>query len=421
MNQRLEALILQSHMILDVMQNAVCIKDTKGRTLYTNQAYEKMIRRSSTELVADGQDIFENNVPIGKVIVYHDISDVNRLKRELDRVNQKLRKAQTRYTFKDIIGQSACLLHIVETAKVASMTPATIMLRGESGTGKEIFANAIHNNSPRRNEKFVKINCSSLPEELLESELFGYKEGAFTGALRGGRKGLFQEADKGTLFLDEVGDVSPRMQVKLLRALQEKEIMPVGAVEPVKVDVRIICATNKPLEKMIEDGSFREDLYYRLNVFPLHIPPLRERKEDIPFIVEYLLRQYNEFYGRDVKSISREAVSLLQQEDWNGNVRELENVLSRAFINLDPSASCLEAQGIEQALFGEYRVMKKVETPACEKGAELPVNLHEAVEETEKRCILQAIHAYHGDKNKAAVALGLPIRTLYYKCKKYGI
>lgn len=436
MNKRLESLILESRAVLDVMQNAVCVKDTSGRTLYSNQAYEKMIRRSSTELVAEGQDICADNVPIGKVVVYHDISDINRLKRELDRVNQKLRKAQTKYTFKDIIGQSSSMLHVIETAKVASMTPATIMLRGESGTGKEIFANAIHNNSPRRNEKFVKINCSSLPEELLESELFGYKEGAFTGALRGGRKGLFQEADKGTLFLDEVGDVSPRMQVKLLRALQEKEIMPVGAVEPVKVDVRIICATNKPLEKMIAEESFREDLYYRLNVFPLHIPPLRERKEDIPYIVAYLLQQYNEFYGRNVESVSKEAVMLLQQEDWNGNVRELENVLSRAFINLEPTVACLEAEAIEQALLGEYRLPRKREPAARVQGAqdaqrvqnaqgvpngEVSVNLHDAVAETEQRCIEQALKACEGDKNKAAVMLGLPVRTLYYKCKKYGI
>ena len=161
------------------------------------------------------------------------------------------------------------------------MTPATIMIRGESGIGKEIMANAIHNTSKRRNEKFVKINCSSIPEELLESELFGYKEGAFTGARRGGKKGLFQEADGGTLFLDEIGDISPKMQVKILRTLQEREIMPVGSTEAVPVDVRIISATNKNLEEMVSDGQFREDLYYRLNVFPLSIPPLRQRKNDM--------------------------------------------------------------------------------------------------------------------------------------------
>ena len=161
------------------------------------------------------------------------------------------------------------------------MTPATIMIRGESGTGKEIMANAIHNTSKRRNEKFVKINCSAIPEELLESELFGYKEGAFTGARRGGKKGLFQEADGGTLFLDEIGDISHKMQVKILRTLQEREIMPVGSTEAVPVDVRIISATNKNLEEMVSDGQFREDLYYRLNVFPLFIPPLRQRKNDM--------------------------------------------------------------------------------------------------------------------------------------------
>ena len=240
-----------------------------------------MRKRGNVEFVSDRKNIGVENYEIGMVTVYHDISEINRLKKELDRVNQKLRKAEVKYTFKDIIGKNPDLLKVIETAKVAAMTPATIMIRGESGTGKEIMANAIHNTSKRRNEKFVKINCSSIPEELLESELFGYKEGALTGARRGGKKGLFQEADGGTLFLDEIGDISPKMQVKILRTLQEREIMPVGSTEAVPVDVRIISATNKNLEEMVSDGQFREDLHYRLNVFPLFIPPLRQRKNDM--------------------------------------------------------------------------------------------------------------------------------------------
>ncbi len=427
MSGRLAVLIEESRLLLSSVPDAVCIKNTRGEIVFANRAYEKMLKRGSTELVSDTSEICENGVMLGTCMVYHDISDINRLRRELDRVKQKLRKAQTRYTFQDIIGQNKALLRVIETAKTASMTPATIMLRGESGTGKEIFANAIHNNSPRRNEKFVKINCASLPEALLESELFGYKEGAFTGALRGGRKGLFQEADRGTLFLDEIGDVSPAMQVKLLRALQEKEIMPVGASEAVKVDVRLICATNQPLEQMVEAGTFREDLYYRLNVFPLHIPPLRERKEDIGLIVQYLLQQYNEFYGRDVKEISQEAVALLQQEDWKGNVRELENVLSRVFVNIAQKTICIDRAAIAQAMSGEYGMLQQAEHTEKPTGAAqilletLPENLQEAVAQTERQCIIRAIQQYQGDKNRAAVALGLPLRTLYYKCKKYGI
>ena len=258
--------------VLDATNDAMTITDINGNMLYKNEAYRRMMKRGSTEFVSDRRDIRDcktlsgnstasnRGESIGNVTIYHDVSEVNRLKRELDRVNQKLRKAEVKYTFKDIIGKNPELLKVIETAKVAAMTPATILIRGESGTGKEIMANAIHNTSKRRNEKFVKINCSSIPEELLESELFGYKEGAFTGARRGGKKGLFQEADGGTLFLDEIGDVSPKMQVKLLRSLQEREIMPVGSTETIPVDVRVISATNKNLEEMVEDGEFREDL-----------------------------------------------------------------------------------------------------------------------------------------------------------------
>ncbi len=273
--------------VLKATSDAICVLDKYGNTIYENPLYEIMLKRGNVEIVSDSKDIYIDGKKAGRVIVYHDISEVNRLRRELDRLNQKLRKVEAKYSFKDIIGENEKMQEAINIARTAAMTPATIMLRGESGTGKEIFANAIHNTSPRRNEKFVKINCSSIPDELLESELFGYKEGAFTGAQRGGKKGLFQEADKGSLFLDEIGDVSPRMQVKILRALQEKEIMPVGSTESIPIDVRIICATNKPLEKMIEDGEFREDLYYRLNVFPIKIPPLRERKDDIEAISMY--------------------------------------------------------------------------------------------------------------------------------------
>ena len=308
----------------------------------------------------------------------------------------------------------------INIARTAAMTPATIMLRGESGTGKEIFANAIHNTSPRRNEKFVKINCSSIPDELLESELFGYKEGAFTGAQRGGKKGLFQEADKGSLFLDEIGDVSPRMQVKILRALQEKEIMPVGSTESIPIDVRIICATNKPLEKMIEDGEFREDLYYRLNVFPIKIPPLRERKDDIEAISMYLLNQYNDYYGRKVTTIEKDAIKLLKKGDWPGNVRELQNVLSRALINLSEDEEVLTAEDIEASINGEDARPRKPKGYAGVPET-LPTELNAALEQVETVVIKRAIEGAAGDKNKAAVALGIPLRTLYYKCKKLGI
>lgn len=332
-----------------------------------------------------------------------------------------MRKVEAKYSFKDIIGENEKLQEAINIARTAAMTPATIMLRGESGTGKEIFANAIHNTSPRRNEKFVKINCSSIPDELLESELFGYKEGAFTGAQRGGKKGLFQEADKGSLFLDEIGDVSPRMQVKILRALQEKEIMPVGSTESIPIDVRIICATNKPLEKMIEEGEFREDLYYRLNVFPIKIPPLRERKDDIEAISMYLLNQYNDYYGRKVTTIEKDAIKLLKKSDWPGNVRELQNVLSRALINLSGDEEVLTAEDIEASINGEDARPRKAKASYAGVPDTLPTELTAALKQVETVVIKRAIENAAGDKNRAAVALGIPLRTLYYKCKKLGI
>ncbi len=406
--------------VLKATSDAICVLDKYGNTIYENPLYEIMLKRGNLEIVADSKDIYVDGKKAGKVIVYHDISEVNRLRRELDRLNQKLRKVEAKYSFKDIIGENEKLLEAINVARTAAMTPATIMLRGESGTGKEIFANAIHNTSPRRNEKFVKINCSSIPDELLESELFGYKEGAFTGAQRGGKKGLFQEADRGSLFLDEIGDVSPRMQVKILRALQEKEIMPVGSTESIPIDVRIICATNKPLEKMIEDGEFREDLYYRLNVFPIKIPPLRERKDDIEAISMYLLNQYNDYYGRKVSTIDKDAIKLLKKGDWPGNVRELQNVLSRALINLSGDEEVLTADDIEAAINGEdARPRKRRNADGIPEN--IPTELNAAVEYVETTVIKRAIEQAGGDKNKAAVILGIPLRTLYYKCKKLGI
>ncbi len=406
--------------ILEATADAIGIADERGETIYENDLYHKMMKRGTTELVADTRDILVEGKRYGQVTVYHDISEINRLRRELDKLNQKLRKVEVKYTFKDIIGKDPAMVRVIDTAKVVAGTPASVMIRGESGTGKEIIASAIHNSSRRRNEKFVKINCSSIPEELLESELFGYVEGAFTGARRGGKKGLFQEADGGTLFLDEVGDVSSRMQVKLLRVLQEKEIMPVGSTEAVGVDVRIICATNKDLEKMMEEGQFREDLYYRLNVFPLHIPPLRERKNDIGDILKYLLNQYNEFYGRNVAEIQDKAVELLKDEDWPGNVRELENVLSRVMVNLAQDAAVITYGDVEEALSG-ITGKEKEKAAEADFSMDFPEDLSEAVKQTERYCIQRAMKRHGGDKNKAAVDLGIPLRTLYYKCKNLGI
>ncbi len=440
MSEKIKTELLQmienARPVLDAANDAMTVTDASGSLVYKNEAYQRMMKRGSTEFVSDRRNISNSmslsrsgtasgqDDKLGIVTVYHDVSEINRLKRELDRVNQKLRKVEVKYTFKDIIGKNPELLKVIETAKVAAMTPATIMIRGESGTGKEIMANAVHNTSKRRNEKFVKINCSSIPEELLESELFGYKEGAFTGARRGGKKGLFQEADGGTLFLDEIGDVSPKMQVKLLRTLQEREIMPVGSTESIPVDVRIISATNKNLEEMVENGQFREDLYYRLNVFPLYIPPLRKRKEDMEAIVLYLLNKYDSFYDRQVISIDPKAVELLQEKDWPGNIRELENVISRALINLDTQSQNLSVEDVSEALGNKEIRRKKAKASSEENEMNLellPQNLGDALKMVERQLIEKALAKVGGDKNRAAAELQIPLRTLYYKCKTLGI
>ena len=411
--------------ILEANSVALCLLDAQGQMVYANTSYKRMLQRKGSEAATDLKVIEKNGQVVGTVVIHHDLSEVNRLRRELDRLNQKLRSVQVKYTFQDIIGNDPALVHTVKTAKGAALTPATVLIRGETGTGKELFAHAIHNSSERRYEKLVKVNCSAIPEEILESELFGYSGGAFTGANRDGKRGLFFEAHKGTLFLDEIGDISMRMQAKLLRVLQEKEIMLVGGTESIPVDVRIICATNKSLEDMIRLNKFRSDLYYRINVFPLVIPPLRKRLNDIGPILEYLLNKYNYLYNRNVRGIAPGVIRLLKLREWPGNVRELENILSRAMINMEENRGFLSEKEIGPILdadgSSQCSATPPAETLASESFDGLPGSLKEALQDTERRFILQALRRSSGDKNRTAHELGIPLRTLYYKCRKLGI
>jgi transcriptional regulator with PAS, ATPase and Fis domain len=290
-----------------------------------------------------------------------------------------------------------------------------VLLRGESGTGKELFAHAIHNASTRHRGQFVRVNCAALPEQLLESELFGYQEGAFTGAAKGGKRGLFEEADRGTIFLDEIGDITPDLQKKLLRVLQEKEITKVGSTAPFPVDVRVIAATNANLEQKIRDGAFREDLYYRLNVLPILIPPLRMIRDDIPAIANHLITKLNQDYGRDVERISGEALQALQEHAWPGNVRELASVIGRAMVAMKPAEKTIE--GVHLPLF------------ECEKIGQAIIGspsgparkLNEVLAEAEKAAIERALDEAGGNREQAAKLLGTAVRNLYYKMKKYEI
>ncbi|MFZ5824301.1 MAG: sigma 54-interacting transcriptional regulator [Bacillota bacterium] len=371
------------------------------------------------------RDVVVNVAPIlvdgilkGSVGVVHDVSEIARLSEELEQQKKLIRRLTSTYTFNEIIADSPVMQQAVEQAKRAAETPATVLLRGESGTGKELFAHAIHNASSRRGGQFIRVNCAAIADSLLESELFGYAEGAFTGARKGGKRGLFEESDGGTIFLDEIGEVSLNLQAKLLRVLQEKEIVRVGEAKPVQVNVRVIAATNAHLEEMITRGTFREDLYYRLNVVPIVIPPLRHRRDDIPKLVEHLIGKFNEEYGRHVRAISPDALRTLMEYHWPGNVRELENIVGRAMIAMQFGDTVIESRFLPA--LGPARLA----TPAAQGAPAAPpagLTLDEVVARAEREALVQTLEATGGNKTEAARRLSIAPRTLYYKLEKYGL
>ncbi|MFW5878045.1 MAG: sigma 54-interacting transcriptional regulator, partial [bacterium] len=344
--------------IINSTQDAISVVDEKGRGIMINPAYteltglteEDVIGKPATVDIAEGKsmhyqvlktrnpvqgvrmkvgpakkDVIVDVAPIivdgelkGSVGVIQDVSEIKRLTEELNQVRQMIRHLNAKYTFDDIVGESETMKAVIKQAKKASQTPITVLLRGESGTGKELFAHAIHNASKRSGEKFIRVNCAALADNILESELFGYEEGAFTGARKGGKKGLFEEAAGGTILLDEIGKINLNLQAKLLRVLQEREIIRVGGTKPININVRIIVATNINLERAIQEGKFREDLYYRLNVFPLSVPPLRTRMEDLEPLVHHIVRKFNQEYGKSVRGCTDKALEKLKSYNWPG-------------------------------------------------------------------------------------------------------
>jgi DNA-binding NtrC family response regulator len=313
----------------------------------------------------------------------------------------------SKYKLENIVGRTPAMLQVYKTIARVADSRSTVLLVGESGTGKELVARAIHFNSPRAAKPFVAVDCGSLAETLLESELFGHVRGAFTGAVAS-KKGLFEEADGGTCFLDEVGDIGLTMQAKLLRVLQEHEIKRVGGTETLKVDVRIVAATNKNLEELVEERKFREDLFYRLNVVAIHLPPLRERAEDIPLLANHFLRKYAEENKKSISQISPEALELFSTYRWPGNVRELENVIERS-VTLSQHSVILS-----EDLPRRIRAEKK--EPAA---ATLPSHLPLA--ELEKMYIQKILQETGGNKKKTAEILGIDRRTLYRMASRYGL
>jgi transcriptional regulator with PAS, ATPase and Fis domain len=302
----------------------------------------------------------------------------------------------------------------IEQAKLAANTPVTVLLRGESGTGKELFAHAIHSSSDRKYNKFIRVNCAAIAEHLLESELFGYEEGAFTGAKRGGKRGLFEEANLGSIFLDEIGELSSNTQAKLLRVLQENEIVRVGGTKSITIDVRVIAATNIHMEKAMLEGKFREDLYYRLNRMPIQIPPLRNHKQDIPAIADRLLVKLNQEYGRNVEGITDVALQRLGVYSWPGNVRELENIISRGMIFMKPTESLLDDHHLPVSMMNQQE--QELSPPMQEV---LP--LVDQMDRMEKEILSSTLKMAKGNKSKTAKQLGISLRTLYYKLEKYEL
>ena len=333
-------------------------------------------------------------------------------KKGLERENLRLRKElQTKYGFANIIGRSIDISKVFELIKRVSELKVNVLITGESGTGKELVARAIHYSGSRHRGPFIAVNCGAIPETLLESELFGYRRGAFTGASKN-KKGLFEEADGGTIFLDEIVDLPIHLQVKLLRALEEKTIRPLGSTEPIPVDIRIIAATNKLLEEEIANEKFREDLFYRLNVIKIDLPPLRDRRDDIPPLAIHFVEKYSREMGKDIHGISPKALETLESYHYPGNVRELENIIARC-VALETS------NVIHQQTLPE--LMVNTDSLNIENGIAGNYGLDHLLETFEKRTIEKALSQAQGNKVEAAKLLGITFRSLRYRLAKHGL
>ncbi|WMJ78167.1 MULTISPECIES: sigma-54-dependent Fis family transcriptional regulator [unclassified Sedimentibacter] len=441
--------------IIDHLHEGVCVVDKYGVVGLWNKSAEKLYNVSSDEIMGkklkdffptallnivlerkkaienvyhsprensvvaiSAKPIMTNNCIIGAVSSETDITERANLTIKLEEAKERVSFLETEYKkltedccqMGSIIGRSKKITEVIVLAKQLSKTDVNVLITGESGTGKEVFARAIHTESGRKGD-FVAINCGAVPENLLESELFGYEGGAFTGALSKGKKGKFFLADKGTLFLDEIGEMPLDMQVKLLRVLQDGEIHPLGGEKPIKVDARIIAATNQNLQKMMNNGEFREDLYYRLNVVTLYLPPLRERSMDIPLFINEFLKEFSERHHKEVRSISPQILKILLDYEWKGNIRELKNTIERLVVLSDDKSINIEALPED--------ILKNVNEKSINELDQY--NLQKVLENTEKKIITQVMKLNENNKKKAAEMLNIPRSTLYYKLKQYTI
>lgn len=451
-------------LILDSVQDGICVLDKDGFITYVNSSYLNILKQSKEDIFgksiedispqgirkkvlyegqnvvgalsnkSNGVSIISNVSPIivdgeirGVVSIVKNVMEVQNLSEKLNKVSAKakyleeelLRTKKPNAAFKGFIGLSGKVVDLLAIASKAAKTNATTLIRGESGTGKELIAEGIHYASSRVDGPFVRVNCAAIPESLLESELFGHEKGAFTGAIK--RKlGKFELAHKGTIFLDEIGEMEKSMQVKMLRVLQDKEFQRVGGEESIKVDVRIIAATNRNLEQMIKQGEFREDLYFRLNVIPIFLPPLRERKGDIPILVEHFMKKKGEFIGKQIEGINSKAMDLLVEYGWPGNGRELENIIERVLTLADGSyiqVSDLPLYIRENSTKGVAKLSQSGQSIMDKINNEEEIY---PIKEYEKLIIAKALKKY-GSYNAAGKALGLTHKTVASKARLYGI
>ncbi len=442
--------------VLDKVYEGVVVVDNKSKIIWINEPYLSFLKKNREEVlgkkvtdvidntrlhivletgkeeIGDIQEIngskiiamripvFENGKIIGAVgrIMFRDVTEldvlvqkVHKFENELDYYKKALKEVRdVKYNFDNIIGSSNKLKGTKYIAEKAALTSSNVLISGESGTGKELFAHAIHSASYRAMGPFVKVNCGAIPSDLLESELFGYEEGAFTGAKKGGKIGKFELADGGSIFLDEIGDLPLHMQVKLLRAIQEKVIERVGGIKSIFLDVRIIAATNKDLEVLVEEGKFREDLFYRLNVMNINIPPLRERKDDIEPLVKHLLVKVSEQAGNYVTSISKEALRYLERYSWPGNVRELENILERT-VNLVDYGKEIQVEDLPIKIKNLSFDFNKISHS----------KLKDVLDAVEKKTILEVLERTGGNKSETAKILDISRTSLYEKIWKYNL
>lgn len=442
--------------ILNNIHDVVMVIDPETTIVFANEAYAKILgvpvakvlgrrldkiepKAASIELLRTGKPykvgedyldslgidvvgstflLYDGNIIIGCVSIFKNITDVVELNRELqqtrgvaDYLKEQLEQWEhLPLSFKEYVGQNSRLKETLVLAAKVARTDSTVLILGESGVGKEVLARAVHNSSRRKGMPMIKVNCAAMPEDLIESELFGYEDGAFTGAKKGGKLGKFELAHCGTIFLDEIGDMSLTMQAKLLRVLQEKEFERVGGNKPIKVDIRVIAATNRDLESMIEQGTFRLDLYYRLNIVPLTLTPLRERKDDLLELARTFLKQFSGEVGHEL-TLSPKVMRFFQEYDWPGNIRELQNVLEHASIVC--GGKTIEIQHLPARI-----IPTQDDDFSCQ---EKPYAVKEILARMEKELILSALDTYNNNRTLAMKALGFSRRVFYDKLLRYGI